>query len=294
MDRDVPADHLGDGDRLPDGAAETEDQRRRDPRARIGEDDAADHLPARGAERERAFLEVARHAEEELAAHARDDRRDHDRQDEDCRQQPEDGRIAAEERDEPERPLQERLDVVGDDGAHDEDAPEPDDDARDGREHLDERPHRASEPAGRELGQEERDRDRERAGDQERPDRRHGGAEEERGRAEHLTRSRVPRLRGQEVQAEVVDRRQGLVGHLPGDEEEERDRGERGRKREAVEGYVSGPEAPAPPEIGGAGGLSGDRAQATTGPSSASSRSTRGRPSGSGRRGASVRTAGRS
>ena len=36
--------------------------------ARRGEDDAADHLPARRAERERAVLELGWHAQEQVAA----------------------------------------------------------------------------------------------------------------------------------------------------------------------------------------------------------------------------------
>ena len=56
------ADHLRDGDRLADRAAEAEDDRSRDPRAGRREDDAPHHLPAGRAERERAFLELVRHA----------------------------------------------------------------------------------------------------------------------------------------------------------------------------------------------------------------------------------------
>jgi hypothetical protein len=266
VDRDASADHLRDGDRLADGAAEAEDQRGRDPGARVGEDDAADHLPARRPESERALLQVARDAEEELAADAGDDRRDHDRQDEDRRQEPEDRRIASEERDEAERPVQERLEVVGDEGAHHEDPPEADDDARHCGEHLDQRADRAAQPARGKLGQEERDRDRQRACDQERAERGHGSPEQESRRAEDLARPGVPGLRRQEAEAEVVDRRAGLVGHLPRDQPEQHDRRERGGEGQAVENGVSRPEAPAPPKLGGAGGglRRSDRAQATT------------------------------
>ena len=88
------ADHLRDGDRLADGAAEPEDQGGCDAGARVREDDAADHLPARRAKRERALLQVGRHVQEELAADAGDDRDDHDRQDQDGRELARAGRSA--------------------------------------------------------------------------------------------------------------------------------------------------------------------------------------------------------
>src|SRR5919206_499202 len=242
-----------------------EDERGRDPRARVGQDDAADHLPARRPERQRALLQVARDAEEELPRDARDDRRDHDRQDEDRGQEPEDRRVAAEERQEAERALQPRLEVIGDERPHDEDPPEADDDARNRGEHLDERADRAAKPAWRELGEEERDRDRERSRDQERPDGRDGAAEQERRRAEDLVDARVPRVRDEEVEPEAVDRRARLVDDLPGDEDEQRDRGRGGREGDAVQGGVTEVEAPAPPELGGAGGRRfGDEGQAWT------------------------------
>ena len=47
------ADHLRDRDRLAERAAEAEDDGRGEAAARVREDDAADDLPARRAERER-------------------------------------------------------------------------------------------------------------------------------------------------------------------------------------------------------------------------------------------------
>ena len=150
MDEDAAADHLRHGDRLADRAAEAEDQRCGDAAARVREDDAAHHLPARRAERERAFLQLARDAEEELALMLATI-----------------GRImivsttiavktlepvedgGAEERDEAERAVHRGLDVVAEDRAEHEDAPEPDHDARDRGERLDERRHRAASRAAR-------------------------------------------------------------------------------------------------------------------------------------------------
>ena len=68
---DPVADHLRDRDRLAERAAEAEDRRGGEPGARGVEHDAADHLPARRAERERAVLELARDAQEEVAADRR-------------------------------------------------------------------------------------------------------------------------------------------------------------------------------------------------------------------------------
>jgi hypothetical protein len=51
-----------------------------------------------------------------------------------------------------------------------------------------------------------------------------------------------------------VHRGPRLIDHLPRDEDEQRDAGEGGREREAVQGRVTGIEPPAPPKLGGAGG----------------------------------------
>ena len=76
---------------------------------------------------------------------------------------------AAEERDPAEHRVERRLDVVAHERAEDEDPPEPEHDARDRGEHLDERADHAADAARREQAEEERDRDRERAGDQRAP-----------------------------------------------------------------------------------------------------------------------------
>ena len=60
VDAERAADHLRDRDRLADRAAEPEHHCGDEPAARLRQDDAADHLPARRAERERGLLEIAR------------------------------------------------------------------------------------------------------------------------------------------------------------------------------------------------------------------------------------------
>ena len=80
----------------------------------------------------------------------------------------------------------------GDPRPEDEDAPEPEDHARDRREQLDERSDRPADPARRELGEEERDRDRHRRRDQERDEGGDDGAVDEVERPEIL-RDGIPR-----------------------------------------------------------------------------------------------------
>ena len=75
------ADHERDRDRLADRAAEPEHRAAGDAGARVREHRDADHLPARRAERERRLLVVGRHRRDHLARDRRDDRQDHDRED---------------------------------------------------------------------------------------------------------------------------------------------------------------------------------------------------------------------
>ena len=154
------ADHLGDGDRLADRAAQAEQNRRAHTGARVRKDDPAHHLPARGPERQRALLELGRHAEEELAADARGDRDDHDRQDEHGDQHPGVLGRAAEERDEAEMAVEPGLEILADERPENEDSPETEHDARDRREQLDERGDHGARPARCQLAQIEPDRDR--------------------------------------------------------------------------------------------------------------------------------------
>ncbi len=81
-------------------------------------------------------------------------------------------------------------------GAEHEDAPQPDEHARDGGQCLDERRHRGLNDARCELGEEQRDSERERCRDQEREERRDDSAEEEAaGAVQLVSDDRVPRDR---------------------------------------------------------------------------------------------------
>ena len=103
----------------------------------------------------------------------------------------------------PRKPSEERLEVVLDERAEDEDPPEADDDARHGGEHLDQRADDAAHAGRRELGQEERDRDRERRGEQHGDERRERRAVEEVERAVDVARYRVPGLVPDEREPEL-------------------------------------------------------------------------------------------
>ncbi len=101
------------------------------------------------------------------------------------------GSRRAEERDEAERRVERRIDVVVQERREHEDPPEPDHDAGDRGERLDERGDRAADPARRELAEEERDAERDRGGEDQRAERGDRSAEEEAARAE-LEVDRVP------------------------------------------------------------------------------------------------------
>ena len=225
VDGNAVADHLGDGDRLSDGAAQPEDHRRRDPCPGIGEGDPASHFPACCAECQRTVLELLRHAEEQLTADARDDRDDHDRQDQDRREHARaDGRLRAEDRQETERAVQGRGKRVHDEGAEHENAPEAEHDAGNGGQHVDEDADGAPYASRCELGQEERDRDRDRPCEQQGAERRDGGADDERRRAEELF-VRVPGLGRQELEPELLHRGPCFGQELARDQPEQNDAG---------------------------------------------------------------------
>ena len=249
VDGDPIADHLGDRDRLADRTSQAEDHRRCDSGPGVREDDPADHLPARRAQGQRPVLELAWDAEEELPAEARDDRDHHDRQDQDRREHVRaDSRLRAEDRQEAQRPVQCRPQGVDDERPEDEDAPETEYDGRDRRQQLDERAYDGTDPAGRELRQEERDRDRDRRRQEQSTERRDRGAEDERpGAEELLARARIPGLGRQELEAEPVHRGPGVGEHLPCDQDQEDEPGQRRRERDDVEDRVprdgSGPAA---------------------------------------------------
>ena len=168
--------------RLAERAAEAEHRAADDRRLAERQDGHPDHLPAGRAERQRALLEPARRLREDLAGDRGDDRQDHHRQHE-----PGDEHRAAggrggalEERDEAEVVLQPLHAPAPTRRAEDEDAPEAVDDARDRGQQVDDVAERQSEPARRDVADEERHRDRERHRDDDRDRRRQDRAEGER------------------------------------------------------------------------------------------------------------------
>ena len=213
MDAERAADHLRHRDRLADRAAGSEHHCGDETTASLWQDDTADHLPARRAERERSLLEVARNGKEELPCNGGGDRQDHHREDEHGRQVAGQLRRAFEERQPPEPAAEERPEVVLDERAEDEDPPETDHDARDRGEQLDERRNRRADPARCELGEEERDSDRGRRRDKHCEERQVRGAEDEVERAE-LAFDGIPRSRRQETEPELRDRKPRLPDEL--------------------------------------------------------------------------------
>ena len=197
------ADDLRDGDRLPERAAEAKDDGRDDTRTCVGKDDAPNHLPARAAERERPFLEIVGHALEELTAHACHDRDGHDRQDENRREVPEAASgVRAEERDESQVRMQPGLHVVVQQRDEDVDPPQPEDDARNRCQHLDERADALSQKPRREFRQEEGDSDSERCGQQQSAERGQKRPRDEIQGTE-VPLYRVPYLARDEAESEV-------------------------------------------------------------------------------------------
>jgi hypothetical protein len=144
--------------------------------------------------------------------------------------------------------LEERLEMLGDPGSEDEDSPQAEDDARDRGEELDHRRDRRCELLRRDLGEEERDPDRDRDGDDERDQRRQGGAVDE-GERPELLGDGIPGLRPDEGETEVLDRRPGEVEDLVRDPAEQEHAARGRREGEPAEQRVAEPE-PAALEAG--------------------------------------------
>ena len=72
------ADDHRDGHRLAERAAKAEHDGADDADARVAQDADADHLPARGAEREHGFALAVGHGLHDVAGERRDDGQDHD------------------------------------------------------------------------------------------------------------------------------------------------------------------------------------------------------------------------
>ena len=157
-----------------------------------------------------AFLELRRHAEEELAADRRRDRDGHDRQHDD---RGEHGRLdlvlaVARRSGSSRAAAQERLHVLRVERREHDRCPRARRRPRHRGEHLDQRADRPADRRRRELAEEEADRDRERRGDEHRAERRDDRADDQVARAE-LVRDGVPVVVPDEAEVEDLDRRPG-------------------------------------------------------------------------------------
>ena len=141
--------------------------------------------------------------------------------------------------------MQPQLDVIREERAEHEDPPEPEDDARDRRQRLDQRPNDEAQAPRRELAQEERDPEGERRRDQERDQRGHGSPVEPGRSAEDVLvgiPSRVP----DEREPERAQREMRAADHLVGDEADQADRAEPGSAGDDQEQAVAKAVAQAP------------------------------------------------
>ena len=138
------ADHERHRDRLAERAAESSTTAAPTPDAVLGRTMPADHLPAGRAERLGAVLELARDGQEQVAAERGDDRQDHHGQHEPGGEDADPGRRGGPNSGmKPSALCKPGSRLVDERDEHDQ-APEAVDDARDGREHLDQRAdHRA-------------------------------------------------------------------------------------------------------------------------------------------------------
>ena len=147
-----------------------------------------------------------------------------------------------------------RIHVVAQDRGEDEKPPEPDHDAGNRGERLDECGDRAADPARGELAEKERDAERDRRGDEQRAERSDHSPEEEAAGAE-LAVNRVPGDGPDEAEPEGRDREPRPLDDLPGDQDDEHERAERGDPGDALQNQVA--KTHPPPREGAAGCVSG-------------------------------------
>ena len=145
---------------------------------------------------------------------------------------------SAEERDEAERVVQRRLDMVREERAEHEDPPQSEDDARDRGEQLDERPDNAAHPTRSQLAEIQADRDRERCRHNQSDQGADCGAVDEGKRAEDVL-DRVPRAAGDEAESEGVERVPRQLEDLPDDRANENQAREGRSHGDAVESEVA-------------------------------------------------------
>ena len=139
---------------------------------------------------------------------------------------------------EAEHVLEPGLEVISNPRAENEDPPEAEHDARDRREQLHHRGYRRRELLGGDLGEEEGNRDRERRRDREGDQGRDHRSVDEDERPEGL-RDRIPGVGPDEAEPEVLDCGPSEVEDLPRDEPQEHRRGQGGRDGDALEEDVA-------------------------------------------------------
>ena len=147
-----------------------------------------------------------------------------------------------EEGEEAEGVLEERIDGGPEEWDHHENAPEPVDHARDGREQFDEEGHRPPHPHRRKLGQEDRHAERERHRDDEGQGGGDHGAENERQRPE-LPADRIPFARGEEAEPKLPNGQSRAGPELPDQEGQQHRNGQGGHGEQSLEDAVADPGA---------------------------------------------------
>src|SRR5579862_1161267 len=239
-DRAVAYDHR-DGHRLAQGAAQTEDDGAKESPLGIAENGYAGHLPAGGAERIGGLALEVRHGDEDFPREGGDDGQDHDCDDGSPREEADAIGWAAEEGQPAEmmRVLQPGEGVFLQPWHHDENAPETEDDARYGGEHLHQRDDRLAQPAGSEFREVDGGRDAERHGDEQPQE---GGDErsvDEGERAVFLIDG-VPLRAEEKAEPELTDGPGRAGGKLPPHEDDEQDDRQRHEQGQPLESFVGG------------------------------------------------------
>ena len=241
--QEVAAHEVGDRHGLAEGTAEADERGADDPAEGVAQADLAQHLPGRRTHPVAGLLGHTRDHEQDVAREGGDEREDHDRQDEAGGQDREaaalKGVAGAQEGQLAQPALGDRRRHAFLHERHEhEETPHAEDDARDRGEHLDRGAQHARRPRRHELREQQGDDERERNGDDHGDERRQGRTGERRERAVTAA-ARRPRDGGQEAQAELPDRRPGVVDEDPG----QRDHGDADREaagqRDDPEGRVA-------------------------------------------------------
>ena len=205
------ADDECHGHRLAERATKAEHDSPDHADAGVRQYDVACDLPGRAAESVGRLLEHGRHGFEHIARDGRDERQDHDRENEAGSENADAVRRACEQRrqnrDFPEHGDQERLHVLLQKWREDEQAPDAVDDTGNAGEQLDGYADRATQPHRAKLSQEQRDEQADGHRDQHRNKRGNDGAVYRRDRSEFLG-DRIPNFFVKEAEAKRAQSRQ--------------------------------------------------------------------------------------